>query len=66
MNCDLCDEPVTVIVGSYFEVTGWEQVREKGGANKIAKRKRTGKIAHKRCMEDLIAGNSPDQGHLFS
>lgn len=65
MDCEYCGEPVTAIVGSYFEISGWEQVREKGGANKIAKRKRTGKIAHKRCMEDLIAGNSPDQGTMF-
>lgn len=65
MKCDLCGEDVREYVGSYFEVNGWEQVREGGGANKIAKRKRTGKVAHKNCMEAELDGRSVNQGNLF-
>lgn len=66
MRCEFCDEPVlNGGVGTYYEITGWEQVREHGGANKIALRQRTGKVAHKFCMDERLAGRSPDQGKMF-
>lgn len=65
MKCDLCGDDIFEYVGTYYEVTGWEQVREHGGANKIAKRQRTGKAAHKSCMEAVLDGRSIDQGTMF-
>lgn len=65
MKCEFCGEDTRGGVGDYFEVVGWEQVRESGGANKITKRKRTGKVAHKHCMDELLAGRSLDQGKMF-
>ncbi len=33
------------------EITGWEEVRKGGGANKIANRETTGRVAHPYCLK---------------
>jgi len=36
--------------GSFREITGWEEVRKGGGANKITLRKETGRVVCPGCM----------------
>lgn len=49
--CAFCDEPVnTWRKGAHREITGWEELRSGGGANKIVDREETGRWAHRSCM----------------
>jgi len=50
--CPWCgDEVNTKKNGVMRFVTGWEETRSQGGANKIAFRTETGQWAHKGCVE---------------
>ncbi len=41
--------------GTMREITGWEETRHQGGANRIARRMQTGRYAHRACIQ-LLAG----------
>ncbi len=63
-TCVSCGEPVNVrSAGWYRQVTGWEQVRTGGGANKIALREPTGQVMHLACMDKK--NMAPGQGNMF-
>jgi hypothetical protein len=50
LRCDVCDLPVRP--GKFYrEITGWEELREGGGANKITLRTETGKVRCQPCMD---------------
>ena len=51
--CAFCKQPLDTRAGrgSYREVAGWEPLRTGGGANKIAAGVRTGRYAHKYCVD---------------
>ena len=52
MRCEDCGEPVRPDgLGTFRQVTGWEKVRGKGGANQIVLRKETGKYLCGGCGE---------------
>lgn len=51
--CEKCGQPVTKANAAY-PVTGWEVLREDGGANAIRNRERIGnRIRHAHCIPDL-------------
>lgn len=50
-RCALCGESFTRTDAVCREVQGWERLRDQGGANSIARRKETGRLAHKTCVE---------------
>jgi hypothetical protein len=55
--CSYCQEPITT--RSYMRaVTGWEEVRKKGGGHGLTMRVVTGPVAHIACVqhEKLRAG----------
>ena len=55
-TCAVCDREVNINKkhGWVREVTGWEEVRPAGGANKIMRRKTTGLVAHYSCLTDEV------------
>jgi hypothetical protein len=65
--CAYCEKdviPTARRVGR--EVTGWEQVREQGGANSIIARRETGRYACERCLGMVRQGLNPrEQGAMF-
>ena len=64
-ECVVCGDEVNVrSAGWYRQVTGWEQVRGGGGANKIALRETTGQLMHLACMDKKRM--APGQGAMFS
>lgn len=62
VKCEDCGETLNLNYPFNLQrqVTGWEQVRQSGGANKIVGRKTTGKWRHTAC-----AVNIPGQEKLF-
>lgn len=49
--CAFCGDPVNPrMAGTHREVTGWEELRTGGGANKIVVRAETGQWAHRSCI----------------
>lgn len=64
-TCSLgCHEPI-VDRETYSEVRGYVRTQRKGGgANQVALRKPTGRIAHARCIEDAKKGGTGQQGML--
>jgi hypothetical protein len=62
VKCEDCGDPVDLgyPYNLQRQVTGWEQVRQSGGANKIVGRETTGKWRHTAC-----AINIPGQEKLF-
>ena len=61
--CDLCGvRPADL---RYREVTGWEEVRAQGGANKIIARTETGRRACRDCIFRMTHGLSIDQGSML-
>lgn len=50
-RCALCTREFKATDSVCREVTGWERLRDKGGANSIALRRETGRLAHKTCVE---------------
>lgn len=54
IHCWFCDEELALtrhVSGTMREITGWEELRRGGGANKIVRRRTTGKWAHRACVE---------------
>jgi hypothetical protein len=52
--CVVCGESVNVRqMGAHRAVTGWEELRGDGGANKIVLRKETGRWAHRGCISEV-------------
>lgn len=49
--CPFCREEVPKGHGALRAVTGWEEVRKGGGANKIVGRRETGEWAHSWCVQ---------------
>lgn len=55
--CEYCGREVrNAPGGNCRQVTGWEELRGQGGANKITDRKETGKVAHFVCIKERQAG----------
>jgi hypothetical protein len=51
--CEKCGEPVNSKLDAAYPVSGWEVLREQGGANAIRNRERVGnRIRHVRCIPD--------------
>jgi hypothetical protein len=51
-ECLFCGESVASPQTPMFQVTGWEEGRSGGGANKITGRRRVdGVVAHKPCVQ---------------
>jgi len=49
--CTYCGEQVKPgQSGVHREITGWEELRASGGANKIVDREETGRWAHRSCV----------------
>jgi len=54
-SCTVCGRDVRLTSRGWCrEVSGWEEVRKGGGANKIMRRKTTGKVAHYSCLTDEL------------
>lgn len=65
-KCDGCGNgpfPSTM-PGLFFEITGFEEQRVAGGANKISLRGRTGKLMCASCVRKLKSGISLDQERM--
>lgn len=61
--CDLCGvHPADL---RYREVSGWEETRAQGGANKIIARRDTGRRACRGCIEKVRRGLSIEQGTML-
>jgi len=54
--CVLCWKPLLVGDDIGHQVTGFEFERRQGGTNVIHLRRRTGNLAHRRCIEDGKTG----------
>jgi hypothetical protein len=64
-QCSICGEGFNpAVVSMYREVTGWEKLRDQGGANSITLRKETGLYACKPCIERRQRGRE-GQGSLL-
>lgn len=64
-RCVVCGDVVDVRgTGWYRQVMGWEQVRRKGGANKISQRETTGQVMHQACYRGSLV--HPGQQEMFS
>lgn len=50
-RCAFCEREFKKTDAVCREVTGWERLRDQGGANSIARRRETGRLAHKTCVE---------------
>lgn len=62
-QCAFC--PNQVIEGNpenYYEVTSWVHGPKLDGP---IMRERTGRVAHKKCIDNLAHGQAPDQPELF-
>jgi hypothetical protein len=67
-TCEICGEPVPEHQAAY-PVSGWEALRQGGGANRIIGRHRDeNRVAHAHCVERSARqerqGIHPDQGSL--
>lgn len=56
MKCCYCGNPPDP---QYREITGWEQLRAEGGANKIIARRETGRLICRQCMVAIRSGADP-------
>lgn len=62
MKCGLCGGPINLDDPENFsEVTGWVSGPKQDG---MKLRDKTGRHAHKYCVEKLEAGQAPDQPEL--
>ena len=64
LRCILCKRTIPRI--GLYEVTGYEELRSQGGANKIVGRRRTGKYVCSRtqCLDEA-RGKNPGTDTLF-
>ena len=61
--CWFCSKIVDTGGGGWYrQVSGWEQVRSAGGANKIALRQTRGNVAHAHCVELRITRGQTSWG----
>lgn len=62
--CLFCGKPIDTRqrTGWMRKIIGWEEVRSRGGANKIVRREPTGGAAHSICVE---SGMLPGQQELL-
>lgn len=53
--CTVCELPVNINLryGAQRRVTGWEELRKEGGANKIVDRVLTGEWRHTACSYEV-------------
>ena len=52
VKCAFCGEPCsTTGQGAMRQIRGWEELRKRGGANKITLRQETGLWAHRACVQ---------------
>jgi hypothetical protein len=64
-DCVRCGEEVRMnTYGHYRQIIGWEETRNKGGANKITDRVTTGQVMHRACM--VKRHQHPGQGNMFT
>jgi hypothetical protein len=63
-RCPFCRKDVLMEDLYLHEITGWESERKQGGANVIHLRQRTGKKAHRVCVDKAKQGRT-DQAPLF-
>jgi hypothetical protein len=51
--CEFCGDPAEPgAPGVLYAISGFEEIREQGGANMIHLRNRLGPVAHLKCVED--------------
>lgn len=61
--CDFCSKEVNLDdEENYHEVTSWVNGPKLDGPKL---RERTGNVAHKSCIDKILAGQAPDQEGLF-
>jgi hypothetical protein len=60
--CSVCERELEPAETVYREVSGWERVRQQGGANAITLRRESGRLACKACIDRRVAGleNQPE------
>jgi hypothetical protein len=64
--CVFCKLPIqSVERQGEREVTAWVAWRKAGGANQARLQQPTGRVAHKRCIDDLTRNRSPLQESLL-
>jgi len=63
--CDLCRKVLDVKLPHYHQEIGWTRPRHGGGTNALAMREKTGKLAHKECVELGKARIHLAQGTMF-
>jgi len=64
--CHLCDEDkIPSYAHAYRQVTGYIKDRAAGGANQLALRVETGKLACEECINLRRSGHNPDQESLL-
>lgn len=62
-TCAFCPEPVSDDdQDAYREVVSWVHGPKLDGPKL---REQTGRVAHKHCIDNLVAGQAPDQPELF-
>jgi hypothetical protein len=61
-KCVECGDFVKMNSGAYRQITGWEEIRGQGGANKIVGRVTTGQVMHHACLTSKRS--NPGQGML--
>jgi len=65
ISCSLCGAPIGAREQVYHEVLGFERDRKQGGTNALRCRRRTGKIAHRFCVDREAQHIGAAQGSLL-
>jgi hypothetical protein len=63
--CGLCGGRVRLIPGNYVKVTGWVEIRSRGGANAVRAQSAALAAAHKMCVDHLVRGEARAQQLTF-
>lgn len=60
-RCSICDMPIEDSQTRLQKIIGWEQKRQKGGANQIKMREPQAEWAHNVCVERALRGDPRGQ-----
>lgn len=64
-HCELCGGRVRLNPGNYVRVTGWVEIRSRGGGNAIRGASPPQGAAHKLCVDAFVRGGNRAQQMTF-